>query len=40
MQQISVITLGIADAARALRFYADGFGCTPVSGITRSSFSR
>jgi len=30
MQQISVITLGIADAARALRFYADGFGWTPV----------
>ncbi len=30
MQQISVITLGVADAARALRFYADGFGWTPV----------
>ncbi|GHE50604.1 glyoxalase [Camelimonas fluminis] len=30
MQQISVITLGVADPERALRFYADGFGWTPV----------
>src|SRR5690606_22299388 len=29
-QQISVITLGIADLARSRRFYADGFGWTPV----------
>ena len=29
-QQISVITLGIADRARALRFYSDGFGWNPV----------
>lgn len=29
-QQISVITLGIADPERARRFYADGFGWTPV----------
>lgn len=29
-QQISVITLGIADLARSKRFYADGFGWTPV----------
>ena len=28
-QQISVITLGIADIARSRRFYADGFGWTP-----------
>jgi len=30
MQQISVITLGIAELARSRRFYADGFGWTPV----------
>ncbi|MBL8770090.1 MAG: VOC family protein [Phenylobacterium sp.] len=29
-QQISVITLGVVDLARARRFYADGFGWTPV----------
>ena len=29
-QQLSVITLGIADLARSRRFYADGFGWTPV----------
>lgn len=29
-QQISVITLGIADLARSQRFYVDGFGWTPV----------
>ncbi len=29
-QQISVITLGIADLARARRFYVEGFGWTPV----------
>jgi catechol 2,3-dioxygenase-like lactoylglutathione lyase family enzyme len=29
-QQISVITLGIADLARSKRFYVDGFGWTPV----------
>ena len=29
-QQVSVITLGIADLARSKRFYADGFGWTPV----------
>ena len=29
-QQISVITLGIADLARSSRFYCDGFGWTPV----------
>jgi catechol 2,3-dioxygenase-like lactoylglutathione lyase family enzyme len=29
-QQISVITLGIADLARSRRFYTDGFGWTPV----------
>ena len=29
-QQISVITLGVADIARARRFYVDGFGWTPV----------
>jgi catechol 2,3-dioxygenase-like lactoylglutathione lyase family enzyme len=29
-QQISVITLGIADLARSRRFYCDGFGWTPV----------
>ena len=29
-QQISVITLGIADLVRSRRFYAEGFGWTPV----------
>jgi catechol 2,3-dioxygenase-like lactoylglutathione lyase family enzyme len=29
-QQISVITLGVADIARSRRFYTDGFGWTPV----------
>lgn len=29
-QQISVITLGVADLARSKRFYAEGFGWTPV----------
>ena len=29
-QQLSVITLGIADIARSRRFYCDGFGWTPV----------
>ena len=29
-QQISVITLGVADLARARRFYAEGFGWAPV----------
>ncbi|MGE0666523.1 MAG: VOC family protein [Sphingomonadales bacterium] len=29
-QQMSVITLGVADLARSRRFYVDGFGWTPV----------
>ncbi|BCW90630.1 hypothetical protein sos41_38030 [Alphaproteobacteria bacterium SO-S41] len=29
-QQISVITLGIADLERSKRFYSEGFGWTPV----------
>lgn len=29
-QQISVVTLGIADLARSRRFYVEGFGWTPV----------
>ncbi|WP_340646399.1 VOC family protein [Phenylobacterium sp.] len=29
-QQISVITLGIADLTRSKRFYSDGFGWAPV----------
>lgn len=29
-QQISVITLGVADIPRSRRFYVDGFGWTPV----------
>ncbi len=29
-QQISVITIGVADLARSRRFYVDGFGWTPV----------
>jgi catechol 2,3-dioxygenase-like lactoylglutathione lyase family enzyme len=29
-QQISFITLGVADLARSRRFYAEGFGWTPV----------
>ncbi len=28
-QQISIITLGVADYARSRRFYVDGFGWTP-----------
>jgi catechol 2,3-dioxygenase-like lactoylglutathione lyase family enzyme len=28
-QQMSVITLGVADLARSKRFYVDGFGWTP-----------
>lgn len=29
-QQVSVITLGVADLGRSRRFYGDGFGWTPV----------
>lgn len=29
-QQISIITLGVADLARSKRFYGDGFGWVPV----------
>lgn len=29
-QQVSVITLGVADLARARRFYAEGFGWSPI----------
>jgi len=29
-QQISVVTLGITDLARSRRFYAEGFGWTPI----------
>lgn len=29
-QQISIVTLGIADLARSRRFYVEGFGWTPV----------
>ena len=29
-QQISVITLGVADVARSRRFYVEGFGWAPV----------
>lgn len=29
-QQISVITLSVADLARSRRFYADGFGWSPI----------
>ena len=29
-QQLSVVTLGIADLARSRRFYCDGFGWAPV----------
>jgi catechol 2,3-dioxygenase-like lactoylglutathione lyase family enzyme len=29
-QQVSVVTLGIADVARSKRFYAEGFGWKPV----------
>ena len=29
-QQISVITLGVSDLVRSRRFYAEGFGWTPV----------
>ncbi|RDV01875.1 VOC family protein [Undibacter mobilis] len=30
MQQIAVITLGVAELARSRRFYTEGFGWTPV----------
>ncbi|RAK59168.1 VOC family protein [Phenylobacterium hankyongense] len=30
LQSIAVITLGVADLARSRRFYAEGFGWTPV----------
>jgi catechol 2,3-dioxygenase-like lactoylglutathione lyase family enzyme len=29
-QQISIVTLGVADLARSRRFYVEGFGWTPV----------
>ena len=29
-QQISIITLGVADLARSHRFYAEGFGWSPI----------
>ncbi len=29
-QQVSVITLGVADLARSRRFYGEGFGWTPI----------
>lgn len=29
-QQLSVITLGVADLARSRRFYVEGFGWTPI----------
>ena len=31
-QQVSVITLGVADLARSRRFYVEGFGWSPVFG--------
>lgn len=31
-QQVSVITLGVADLGRSRRFYVEGFGWTPVFG--------
>ena len=37
-QQVSVITLGIADVARSRRFYADGFGWKPVFTNEEISF--
>ncbi len=37
-QQISVITLGIADIARSKRFYGDGFGWKPVFETTEIVF--
>jgi catechol 2,3-dioxygenase-like lactoylglutathione lyase family enzyme len=33
-QQLSVVTLSVADLARSKRFYCDGFGWTPVFQIT------
>jgi catechol 2,3-dioxygenase-like lactoylglutathione lyase family enzyme len=37
-QQISVITLGISDLVRSRRFYAEGFGWTPVFENDEISF--
>lgn len=37
-QQLSVITLGVADLARSGRFYAEGFGWTPVFATGEIAF--
>ncbi|WP_285017886.1 VOC family protein [Novosphingobium sp. fls2-241-R2A-195] len=37
-QQISVITLGVADVARSRAFYRDGFGWEPVFEIDEIAF--
>jgi uncharacterized protein len=38
-QQLSVITLGVSDLARSKRFYAEGFGWTPVFENNEIAFS-
>jgi catechol 2,3-dioxygenase-like lactoylglutathione lyase family enzyme len=37
-QQISLVTLGVADFVRARRFYAEGFGWTPVFEMPEIAF--
>lgn len=37
-QRISLITLGVADLARARRFYEDGLGWTPLSALEKVCF--
>ena len=37
-QQISVITVGIADLARSKRFYVEGFGWKPVFETAEIAF--
>src|SRR6188474_375723 len=37
-QQISVITLGVAELARSRRFYAEGFGWKPVFEVPEIIF--
>ncbi|MBM3548607.1 MAG: VOC family protein [Alphaproteobacteria bacterium] len=38
MQQMSLITLGIADVARSRRFYGEGFGWKPVAEMPDITF--
>lgn len=37
-QRVSLITLGVADLARARRFYEDGLGWTPLNALDEVAF--